>query len=366
MSEPTDRVMLDVLAYLDALASQQPGAAAAQARLPQLRARHPQAQIELVWDEQSFDGSLHFDALVRAEPGKTVSLSVCPDRALPWPLRGLQKWKESDLLRVNGTTLGVADAIGQLDVLWRSGPGMQRLVDSCLIDEALEQHAIEVGEAEVQLAADAMRRARGLHSRAATEAWMRDTGATWQTLQALATGLARLAELRERVVGPLVEDHLADHRSDYDRVHLATVKTPSQPLADRIAQQVRSDRVALLQAAQRAFADDPDSPLETALQRQRRCRLDADVAAALQAAELTAAPRGVDAGPSLIGPLIAGSDALLVQVLSVEAAEAGEGMRRAALLRLFDDWLAQRRQTARVEWYWGRADDGYARRTATP
>ena len=70
----------------------------AKARLHLLRDRYPEVAVDLLWEEESYDGSLHYDLLLNFVEEGTVSLSVCPDRALPWPLRGFHHHKESALL----------------------------------------------------------------------------------------------------------------------------------------------------------------------------------------------------------------------------------------------------------------------------
>src|SRR5689334_22919382 len=62
---------------------------------------------ELVWEEEEFDRSVHYDALLSVPGQGTISLSFCPDRALPWPLRGARRWSDQILLRVGNTALYV-------------------------------------------------------------------------------------------------------------------------------------------------------------------------------------------------------------------------------------------------------------------
>src|SRR5262245_46432748 len=105
MHKPATDLFTDVLECLEHLATErlQPGQALE--RLQAVRAKHSDATVDLVWDEEAFDGSFHYDALVRpANASKTTSLSVCPDGELPWALRGLQRCRDSDLLRVNNVT----------------------------------------------------------------------------------------------------------------------------------------------------------------------------------------------------------------------------------------------------------------------
>jgi hypothetical protein len=73
----------DALAYLTALAAEQANPAAAQRRLHKLRSSHPAAQLRLVWQREQYDGSLQYDLLITHASSGTVSMSYCPDRALP-------------------------------------------------------------------------------------------------------------------------------------------------------------------------------------------------------------------------------------------------------------------------------------------
>jgi putative peptide maturation system protein len=350
MPDATPAVLQDVYAYLDALVQEGASPDTARARLQPLRARHPGADIDVVWEEQAFDGSMHFDALIRPGTAQTISLSVCPDRDLPWPLRGLQRWKDSDLLRVNGVVLSVADAIAQLDALWERAPLMQRLIDRCLVDERLSREPLEVSDDEIQHAFDTLRRSRGLLTPAAFEAWMKDSGVSWATLEGMATQLARTARLRERTVGHRVDAVLADDLAGFDLVALATVQTRAAEAAQALREAAVAGGRGLLHAAQEMFARHPD--VQVALRRVRRHQLDNAVARALAAYE-------ADAGAAL-PPVVAVADGevhLLAEVLQVEPARADDPeVRRAAAARLYEEWLREQRRAARIEWFWGRTD----------
>ncbi|WP_280152264.1 TIGR04500 family putative peptide maturation system protein [Piscinibacter sp. XHJ-5] len=348
MPDPTPDVLHDVHAFLDSLAHQRASPEAALAGLPSLRARHPGADIDVVWEQQAFDGSTHFDALIRQDAGKTISVSVCQDHALPWPLRGLQRWKDSDLVRVNGVVLSVADAIAQLDVLWERVPLMQRLVDRCLVDEALAREPVDVSVEETQQALDAMRRGRGLLSVADLEAWMKDSGATWQMLEAMATQLARTAKLRERTVGDRVDEVLAHDLRSFDMIAIATAQARSEQTAAAVRDAALRGGRSLLEASQHVFAQGRDGEIETSLRRVRRHRLEAAVERAIAAAG------GAGDTGLLVGPVPVGDGHLLAQVLAVEPAEPRDPeLRRLVAARLFDEWLREQRRGAHIEWFWG-------------
>src|SRR5262245_5532703 len=111
MNAPLDRALTQALGYLVTLAQDRARPGEAMARLRALEGRDPDIGMDLLWEEEAFDRSVHYDVLLRPPGGGTVSLSFCPDRALPWPMRGVHRWSERDLLRVNDTTLTVGEAI---------------------------------------------------------------------------------------------------------------------------------------------------------------------------------------------------------------------------------------------------------------
>jgi len=287
------------------------------ARVDALRARHPGAALRLLWQREEYDGSLHYDLLVR-EPGAgagVVSLSWCPDDALPWPLRGVQRGGEMLLVRVDGFELGVADAIGFLDLLWREAPLRDRLVDTCLVRLALDADGTELDDAELQAAADAFRRARGLLTAEDTRAWMARERLSDRQFEDLVAHQAGVARLRERVTAGRVDAELAADPGRFEQVRLVRVEAADEAAAARLA--AAPD---LLAAAAADFAAGVGP---------------APVLMTVTRADLRDAP----AGPCVV-----------TAVLGVRPATRDEVSRR-----LFGEWLAGRRASARVEWNWGPA-----------
>jgi putative peptide maturation system protein len=292
--------------------------AQARERVDALRERHPGTRPRLLWQREEYDGSLHFDLLLRHHDG-VVSLSWCPDDGLPWPLRGVQRGSEMLLLRVNGVELGVADAVGFLDLLWREAPLRDRLVDSCLVREELDADGRALSDEELQAAADAFRRARGLLTAEATRAWMaRERLTDWQ-FEELVAHQAAVAALRERVVGPLSDVDL----SRYEVVRL-----------------VRVDGLDHAAAARLAAA--PDLLAAAA----------ADFAAGTGPAPVFGSVLRLDADPALLAgePVAVGEGFAVAAPLAVHPADPETVSRHR-----FAEWLAARRAAARVEWNWGPA-----------
>ena len=98
MSEIPSQALADVLSYLEALWNDGVRPREAQQRLRAVRAQHLELGMELVWEEEAYDGSVHYDLLLRPGDGATVSVSFCRERGLPWPLRGVRRWSDADLV----------------------------------------------------------------------------------------------------------------------------------------------------------------------------------------------------------------------------------------------------------------------------
>ncbi|MET7426368.1 TIGR04500 family putative peptide maturation system protein [Dactylosporangium sp. NPDC005555] len=302
-----------------------PDLAGTRAAVGALRARHPGSGLRLLWQREAYDGSVHYDLLLREpDAGGTVSLSWCPDDDLPWPLRGVQRGGEMLLVRVDGVALEVADAVAYLDVLWRSQPLRDRLVDACVVRAAIDGD--ELDDEDLQVAADAFRRARDLLTPEATRAWMERERLSDEQFEDLVTHQALVARLRARVTagaGPGSGSGAARH----DRLRIVRVERPSAAEAERLA--AAPDLLAAA-AADFAAGTGPAPTLETVTR-----------------AEL---PDAGEVG-SVVGPIATADRFLVAAVLAVEPATA-DSVSRA----LFAEWLAERRAAARVEWNWGPRD----------
>jgi putative peptide maturation system protein len=367
-------VLNDTLGYLRQLQADGVTPPAALAGISFLSERHPDTPVDLVWLEEPYDRSVHYDALIHLPGEGTVSLSFARHRDLPWPLRGVQRWRDRDLARVNDVVLTVDQAITQLDFVWDQAPIVRRLVDACLIQETLQQEPIAVDEVDLQEAMDAFRRARRLFGAEDTRRWLADQGLSSDKLEQLLTDQATLRKLRERVAGGQVEAYFQQHRDE-----LAEVALLRLDFADR------QGACAALDAARRgtafetlarhaiaeAFAGAQPAPLLESVVLRRR---DADTLELLPTAEPTVPSDSLgaafaaslvnadaDADPiaarpgEVIGPVRSDRGAALLQVLGVRPAHFDSRTRATIVQVLFEAWLAERRRTARIEWYWGNA-----------
>jgi putative peptide maturation system protein len=337
-----------VLEYLMALQREGVRPPAARARLRELQRRYPGTRIDLVWEEEVYDGSVHYDALLHCDGQGTASLSLCLDQTLPWPLRGLARWSDKDLVRVNNVSLRVNDAIALLDFIWDEAPIIKRLLNVCLIREALEQDPIELSDAEMQRALDAFRRTHELYTAADTYRWMEQRGMTQDKLERLVADEATVAKLRDWVTAEQVEPYFDSHRADFDSACVARLELADEESAQETLGEIRSGRLDFYLEAEHRFREaaqqvsGPPVELFAVLQRRQACP---DLGQAIFAA----------APGDLVGPVCTGDGYAVLRVLSITPARLDEPIRASIKKILFDDWLEKRRRAAKIEWYWGNA-----------
>src|SRR5712692_910098 len=171
MEDTLQQALIDTLDYLMMLSREGTGPEEARARLRTLQKRYPDITMDLLWEEEAYDQSVHYDVLLSLSSERTVSLSFCPDRALPWPMRGVHRWSDKELLRINNTVMKVDQAISCLDFIWDEARTINRLVNVCLIQEALNKDPVQLSDAELQLAMDGFRRAKKLYMDEDTYRW---------------------------------------------------------------------------------------------------------------------------------------------------------------------------------------------------
>jgi len=352
MSAPAPQLLADSVECLMSLGRDGVRPAEAQGHIRRLAALYPGTDMELLWELEPYDHSVHYDVLLRHSADCTVSLAVSGGRALPWPMRGVQRWSDSDLVRVNNTLLRVEQAIGLLDFIWDEARIATRLVDACLIQEELRKNPIELSDRELQRAVDGFRRAKQLYKAEDARRWMERRGMTQEKLEQLVGEHAKVAKLRARVAAGLVEAYFEAHRADFDSACIARIDFSDEGSAQRTYEQISSGAVGFFEAAQGSFLDASarGAPhCNGMFQLIQRGQGHADVSSAVFA---------TDAG-ELLRPLSTETGYAVIRVLGRSPARLDERTRGAIEQLLFDEWLAERRQTARIEWYWGDAASSF-------
>lgn len=337
----------DTLDFLVELQRKAIQPAAARTRLQSLRERHPQLGLNLLSEREVYDDSIHYDALIRQEDSGTVSISYCPEKATPWPLLGVHRWNDADLLRVNGYVLKVDEAIAFLDFVWDEAPIAKQLINQCIIREELARESIDLSDDELQIAVDQFRIAKHHHTAEDTLRWLDENGLTHESFERIVADGCLIDKLRTHVTGQHVEETFRQRRHDFDCVRVASIKFADQQTAVLIAEQIRNQAMDFYSAAESLYAQSNANSsvsvsLFTTIQRHQ-------LATHLSEQFFTASPG------QLVGPIPTQHGFELLRVLSLEPAQLDTRLRTEIEHILFDEWLEQRRQDSRIEWCWGNA-----------
>lgn len=317
--------------------------------LSDLRGRYPEVRMRLLWQREAATGEYHYDLLFPSPEG-SVSLAFAPDRVIPWPLRGGQRSGEQLVLRVNGVDMTMERAVSVLDVLWEDIGLARRLMNAALVEEALATRHTDLSADRLQKAMDAFRRARGLMTPQATLRWMAERGLNHARLEEVVASEAAVAELRREVVDGRVEDFFAAHGEEFDRLRVVRLRYADPDRAAAVAARLR---VGAVPPDEMEKDTDPVAlAAEEMLAGVATCRMEANGRGDLVA--LFGAP-AVDArAGQVLGPAgLPDGGFCVVRVLAVEPAVLDEVTRRLVEGRIFDDWLAEQRRHAHVEWFWG-------------
>jgi putative peptide maturation system protein len=313
---------------LDRLHQLSRGTVAAEDVLAGLRARHPDHLFHLIADRESYDGSVHHDIVVRHTGAPAVSLSVAAPTGLPWPLRGVQRVRDGELLEVNGRAVGVAEAMARID-LFTDREAMRMLIDGCLLSDELERDPVNLDGDDIQAAADAFRRAKGLTGAARTRAWLTDRGLTAEDFALLVTRQAEFAALRRRRTDADVDGWLDARGGELDELVLAWTDT---------------DDVDPEQALRAGAYEAVDRALRTG----RRAGISRHAVADLGPAASAAEPGEVIA-LELEVPGVA--------IVLDRCSPTDHRRQELAADRILRDQLTMERQAARITWFWGEGED---------
>jgi len=348
VNERLQDAVSDVLDYLLALQNESVRPREARTRLQPLRARHPGLGIDLLAEEEAFDKSVHYDALVRRSGEGTFSLSYCPERAVPWPLRGVHRWRESELVRVNANVLPVDAAMACLDFIWDEAPIIERLVNMCIIQEELAREAIELTDAELQEAMNRFRAAKKLFKAEDTLRWLGQHGMSHEKLERYVADRAIVPKLRDRIAADHVEDYFHQHPGDFDTAKIARLYVADESQARDLGEQIRAGAQDFFAAAEGLFLEGAEpgaSPKASLFAIIERREAEPELRD-----QLFAASPG-----QLVGPVSVETGHALIRVLTISPSRLDRRTRTAIKDILFKDWLAERRRAARIEWCWGNA-----------
>jgi len=333
------------LGFVAALAADRADPEEALERLHGLRTRLPGVELELVWDRETLADRPAYDLLISDDEIGTVSLALT-DRGLPFPLRGMQRWREAAVLRVDGRLMLVQDVLMLLDAAWGETRVLERLVDIMVLRRELERTPYAASDGvrddQLQRGVDDLRRRHGLMTPDATERWLAERGQTIAGLEALVEEQLAYAHLRRHHVGAAARAAFDADPARWDRVELLAFAAGSEPTALALRDELRGggDLLAIAARELARHAGGAPGTRAIAFEALPRHAIAVHGGGALEAgAAIAARLRGA-------GPYVA-------VVRGVAPARWDDATREAVEQALFEDWLRARRARAHVEWNWG-------------
>jgi putative peptide maturation system protein len=315
-------------------------------RLDDLRVALPRLQIEVYGRRDEHSGAVQYHVLVSDKDRGTFCLSYAPRDDQPFALLGAQRWKESELLVVNGHTLTVRDAAVILDFMWKDSGVCRDLVAACLLRRELQTGAGE--EPDVETFVEELRRRNRLYSAQSFQAWLAVRGLTLAQFMYEAREHAAMVALRRQKTSGAAA-YFEQRRQEFEAVELvrcpfATESEARQALARLVEGKtdfwgLASERLT----AAAALAPSRRARLMPSFQVQWRRELSAE-----QAGPIFSSPPG-----KVVGPLPGEQTSDLVQIVSLRPAVFDQPTRAAVEEVLFGEWLQRECNTARIEWNWG-------------
>ena len=337
-------LLVPMLTVLEELHHTRCTPALAQKRIQHIKAIHPTAQLELVWEYDAYNQAWDYTLLAHGLVAGVVALSYAPPDRAPWAFRGTESWSEHAVVRVNAITLYVGDVLTYLDSIWNHAPVLERLIAKGLIDDAIRRDSIELSATELQEAMDGFRRARGLLTATATEAWLTAKGLSYQRFEQLVEREAQLARLKDRVIASRMADWFTAELAGFDQVRLMILSFADVEHAQEIWRTAIQDPDRLAYQAEEAWTrgvlNETIGVLQTWLRHERPTWLPETAF-------------GCPAGTILpLQPLPDGGIAL-IKVLSYQHAQRDQATQHAFRQKLFTAWLDEQRAQATITWNWG-------------
>ncbi len=331
------RVVAEGIALLRDLPVHYGDVASALTQAESWRNTHPGLRSDLVPHREPDSAYVDYDLLIDHPDGGTLSLSWRRDDGVPWSVSHAQHWAANYVLTVDGESVTVQEALRMFRMEGQSRPELiDQLIEQKILLRAVGEAELVVEDAELQDAADRFRRAKGLLAAADMQRWLQDTGLTSLQFEALLGGTVKIRRLKQRLASDSTADFEAQ-RDRYDRLCVFEVEGLDEAEAAR-----RKERPAPVGLAAAAGAVARASADPTRLRGTLATRF---------AHQFPESVR--DAAPgALAGPFERGGSLALAQVIVRRKAVLDAETRAALQDAILQNWLAQRRAAAVVEWHW--------------
>jgi putative peptide maturation system protein len=303
-----------------------------------IEARHPTLELKVIAEREPYTQTHHYELFIGRDGAGGVILSYCPDRGVPWMLRGAVRVGD-DLLRCNGVPLRLPEAIQLLDIRNDTRTAAQ-LVSAMIIREALDDSGLAeapVDDADLQDALDHFRRSRGLFAAAQMEQWLAEHGLDHETIERKLTDQVRVAKLRRQLTAGDVVSYFEAHRAELERAVAHVIEFDD---LDDATEFIRRTMAESFHGLVERFVVEKGANYRMVDWRRFECPAPFREALFPQQSNET----------KLVN---LENRFAVVRLLSHTAAdELDEETRALVEKRLFERWLEQHKRDATIEWCW--------------
>ena len=185
-----------------------------------------------------------------------------------------------DFLRVNGELIDIQQAV-RLSFLHDDDRFVQNAVEFMLINQGAAKAGLSNTDAELQLAVDELRYQRGLESAEKAQQWIRENNLELLAIQNGVNNMLLRNKLRNSIPQSEVDAYFAEHKLEFDRAELYSIRVDSEELAQEIYAQITEEGENFHLMAMEHSQDDATRPMGGYVGKLTRSGMTAEIEAAV-------------------------------------------------------------------------------------
>jgi parvulin-like peptidyl-prolyl isomerase len=250
----------------------------------------------------------------------------------------MSKLDEITALQIQGNDVSLSEVLKTLLVSGKTR-FLQSAAEELVTAKAAKSLGIEVDDEQLQQAADAYRRRRGMISIKATHAWLKQEGWTVDDFELHLERKLIRTQVVDQVASPeKIDAHFSEHRRAYDQAFLSRIVVKTESLAQELRAQIEDDGADFGQLARQHSLDTSTAKMGGTLGLTDRTTLPASLESVVFATE----------DNSVVGPVETEDGFELMKVHRLLLGTLDKNVTEAIRYDLFSQWVAEQLQAANV------------------
>jgi putative peptide maturation system protein len=216
---------------------------------------------------------------------------------------------------------------------------IEQAIEIVLIRQATSERGITVTDDEIQQEADNFRAERDLHDASTTEEWLATNHLSFVEWEAQLENEILRRKLRQTLTLGKVEQYFTEHRLSFDAAAISRLVVKTEDVARELRAQIVEDGLDFYALARQHTIDATSRPSGGYFGVVRRMEMEADLEGAVFGAE----------PGTTVGPIKTDNGWELIKLEELHRGKLDEVTRQNIETILFNDWLTERRQKARIK-----------------